>query len=115
MGGGALHGGFLRDPSLYLHEFQSKPNGKIRTARSTSSTGIEPATSCLPALSTELLHHWWGDGKGVSISIALKLQKELPSDSEFENVENSGTEECVAFICCLYIYIFFFISKITCF
>ena len=56
--GGALHGGFLRDPSLYLREFQSKPNGKIRTTRSTSATGIEISMSSLSVLCAELLCYW---------------------------------------------------------
>ena len=47
---------FLRDPSLYLRELRRKRQKKLRLGRQ-ACLGIEPGTSCLPALGVEQLGH----------------------------------------------------------
>ena len=57
IGGMPSVGDFLWDPNPYLHKFWRK-HGKVRTARSTGASGIEPAIFRLPVLSAEPFGHW---------------------------------------------------------
>ena len=60
MGGMPYEGVFLRDPSRIYASF-GENHGKLRTARLTRVTGIEPGTPSLPVSRAETLSHWLGE------------------------------------------------------